>query len=274
MATRTGSLRKRNRSASQTALFREDVRESVVCGNQHSFVTILPPADVVDTLKAIHSPVKVIMLDPWYNKGFGGVRDDYDEWLARIVAMSGERAEHVYVWGFPEIIWRLLNNLPDELNLVAWLTWFYRNCPSVIRGWRSAQYTCLHLARTDAPLYAEHFLNDAQLAKQRDGKLRYIPGPPSVIDVPLNIGFVGRNEQTGHPSQKPEKVIEPLIQMATKPGDTVLDPMCGSGTTGAVCAKLGRHAVLCDISEEYTMITEQRLGVTRCQSPKYSRKNA
>ena len=45
-----------------------------------------------------------------------------------------------------------------------------------------------------AKLYPEHFLNEAQLKKQGEGKLRYMPGPPSVIDVPLNIGFVGRDD--------------------------------------------------------------------------------
>jgi site-specific DNA-methyltransferase (adenine-specific) len=89
--------------------------------------------------------------------------------------------------------------------------------------------------------------------------MRFMPGPASVLEVPLNIGFVGKNEQTGHPAQKPEKVIEPLVLMSTLPGDTVLDPMCGSGTTGAVCQKLGRRAILCDISEEYLEVTRKRL---------------
>lgn len=224
-------------------------------------VTLLEPMDVLDTLKSVTRPVRVVMLDPWYNKGVGGVREDYDEWLAQVVELAARVADHVYVWGFPEIVWRLLGRLPDNLTLVAWLTWYYKNCPSVIRGWRSAQYTCLHLSKPGARLYPEHFLNEAQLRKQREGKLRYMPGPPSVIDVPLNIGFVGRSEQTGHPSQKPEKVIEPLIQMTTVPGDVVLDPMCGAGTTGAVCAALGRRAILCDISEEYTRIAADRLAI-------------
>jgi len=241
---------------------------------QKQLVEIHPPQDVVETLRNWETPVKVVVLDPWYNKGVGGVRDDYDDWLSSVVDLASKISEHVYVWGFPEIIWRLLNRLPSGLSLVTWLTWYYKNCPSVIRGWRSAQYTCLHLSKPSVPLYPEHFLNKAQLEKQQEGKLRYMPGPPSVIDVPLNIGFVGREEQTGHPSQKPEKVIEPLIQMTTKPGDCVLDPMCGSGTTGVVCAKSGRRAFLCDISEEYTEITEKRLGVRRLQSPKYSRKNS
>jgi site-specific DNA-methyltransferase (adenine-specific) len=257
---------------------REDRRASTLTSTltdaEKSLLTLYRPQDVIETLSSVRVGVNVVMLDPWYNKGIGGVRDDYDEWLSHIVELSGNIAQHVYVWGFPEIIWQLLNRLPRELALVAWLTWYYRNCPSVIRGWRSAQYTCLHLSHPGAKLYPEHFLNEAQLEKQRAGKLRYMPGPPSVIDAPLNIGFVGREEQTGHPSQKPEKVYEPLIQMATVPGDTVLDPMCGSGTTGAVCAKAGRRAILCDASEEYTAITERRLGINRTHSPKYVRRNS
>ncbi len=236
-------------------------------------ITLLPPADVEETLDGLDVSSAVVMLDPWYNKGVGGLREDYDDWLAHLIELSARLADHVYVWGFPEIIWRQLSRLPSSLSLVAWLTWYYKNCPSVIRGWRSAQYTCLHLAKPSATLYPEHFLNGAQIQKQEEGKLRYMPGPPSVIDVPLNIGFVGKNEQTGHPAQKPERVIEPLILMATKPGDLVVDPMCGSGTTGAVCAKTGRRAILCDVSEEYTRVTENRLGVERVYSPKYSRKN-
>jgi DNA methylase len=228
-----------------------------------SLATLLEPLDVLRTLKLLTKPVNVIMLDPWYNKGVGGVRHDYHDWLAEILTISGHMADHVYLWGFPEIVWPVLTRVPTGLKLQAWLTWYYKNCPSVIRGWRSAQYTCLHFSRPHAKMYPEHFLNGAQIAKQKEGKLRYMPGPPSVIDVPLNIGFVGKKEQTGHPSQKPEKVIEPLVMMTTKPGDTVLDPMCGSGTTGAVCNSLGRQAILCDHSEEYTLLTEKRLGISR-----------
>lgn len=150
-------------------------------------LTLYEPQDVLQTLRAATAPVAVVMLDPWYNKGIGGVREDYDGWLAQVAEAAARVADHVYVWGFPEIVWKLLNQLPRSLSLVCWLTWYYKNCPSVIRGWRSAQYTCLHLAKESARLYPEHFLNEAQIEKQNEGKLRYLPGPPSVIDVPLNI---------------------------------------------------------------------------------------
>jgi site-specific DNA-methyltransferase (adenine-specific) len=228
-----------------------------------SRITLLPPRDALETLARQRSPVALTMLDPWYNKGVGGARDDYFEFIHALLSEAARFSDHVMLWGFPEIIWRALARVPEPLSLVAWLTWTFRNCPSVIRGWRSAQMTCLHLARPGATLHPEHFLNEAQQDRQRRGKLRYMPGPPSVIEVPLNIGFVGRAEQTGHPAQKPVAVYRPLIEMTTLPGETVLDPMCGSGTTGAACRALGRHAILCDGSAEYTAIVERRLGIRR-----------
>lgn len=224
-----------------------------------SSVEILPPADVLDTLSRC-GRVTAVILDPWYNKGVGGERSDYETWLSEVIHASCRIADHVFVWGFPEILAYQLPHIPDGFSLVSWLTWFYKNCPSVIRGWRSAQNTCLHLAAADAPTYPEHFLNEDQLLRLQDGKMRFIPGPPSVLEAPLNIGFVGRQEQTGHPAQKPLAVIEPLVLMSTKEHDTVLDPMCGSGTTGEACLRLNRHTIVCDESAEYLRVTRKRLA--------------
>lgn len=205
--------------------------------------------------------VSAVVLDPWYNRGVGGIRHDYADWLTRVLAMSVEVADNVFLWGFPDILAGFLDAIPETHELLAWLTWYYKNCPSVVRGWRSSQQVCLHIARKGIKVYPENFLNDDQRQRLREGKMRFIPGPPTVFEVPLNIGFVGKKEQTGHPAQKPLKVIEPLVMMSTMPGDTVVDPMCGSGTTGEVCRKLGRNAILCDISEEYTALAAKRLGV-------------
>ena len=224
-----------------------------------STAKVLPVADVLDTLGQCEK-VEAVILDPWYNRGVGGKRNDYDNWLAAVIQSACNVADHVFVWGFPEILANQISRLPKDFSLVSWLTWYYKNCPSVIRGWRSAQNTCLHLASKDAIVYPEHFLNDGQRERWKTGKMRFIPGPPSVIEAPLNIGFVGKSEQTGHPAQKPLAVIEPLILMATTEGNTVLDPMCGSGTTGEACLRLKRNAVLCDSSPAYLSLTNSRIS--------------
>ena len=98
-------------------------------------ITILPPSDVQDTLGSMgRNEAAAVILDPWYNRGTGGVRNDYDVWLAEIVELSLEVAGHVFVWGFPDIVCRVINRLPGNAHLTAWLTWHYKNCPSVTRG--------------------------------------------------------------------------------------------------------------------------------------------
>lgn len=232
-------------------------------------VAILPPQDVTDTLETLDAlgiHAQALILDPWYNKGIGGVRNDYQDFIVDLLSRAGKLSDHVFLWGFPEIVAPFVERIPHPLSLVVWLTWYYKNSPSVIRGWRSSQMACLHLSRSKARLYPEHFLNEAQRQKQTKGKLRYMPGPTSVIEEPLLVGFCGRNEQTGHPAQKPVAVFEKLILMTTAPGDLVIDPMSGSGTTGVAALGLGRRAILCDVSEEYTLLAEERLEVRRLGS--------
>jgi site-specific DNA-methyltransferase (adenine-specific) len=241
-----------------------DFRERLGAHLRASEVALLEPVDVEDSLGLLISAgidAKVTILDPWYNKGIGGIREDYVEYICGLLDLSSQVSEHVFLWGFPEVVARFVDRLPPRLELVAWLTWYYKNNPSVIRGWRSSQMACLHLARDGHQLYPEHFLNDAQLEKKAQGKLRYMPGPTSVIEAALLIGFVGRKEQTGHKAQKPVSVFKPLIEMTTKPGDLVFDPLAGSGTAGAAALATGRRAVLADHSAECVSIMRQRLEV-------------
>lgn len=62
-----------------------------------------------------------------------------------------------------------------------------------------------------------------------------------------------------HPTQKPEYLLERIIQASTVQGNIVLDPFCGSGTTGVVANRLGRNFIGIDLSEEYLQITKERL---------------
>ena len=62
-----------------------------------------------------------------------------------------------------------------------------------------------------------------------------------------------------HPTQKPEYLLERIILASTKKGDVVLDPFCGSGTTGVVSGKYGRQFIGIDNNEEYLDIAKRRL---------------
>jgi site-specific DNA-methyltransferase (adenine-specific) len=86
------------------------------------------------------------------------------------------------------------------------------------------------------------------------------PGAP-LGDV-WEIGIVGpvAKERTGYPTQKPEALLERLMQACTAPGDLVLDPYAGSGTTLVVAARLGRRALGLDDSREALDVIRQRLA--------------
>jgi hypothetical protein len=229
-------------------------------------VVILPPMEAKESMQLItylnYKPV-MTMLDPWYNRGVGGMRDDYVPYIIEIIDQIKDNTNHLYLWGFPETVALFIDKIKPPLEFVCWLTWFFKNCPSVIRGWRSSQQACLHFATPKAKMYPEHFFNGEQKERLENKKMRFIPGPNSVIEESLLVGFVGKKEQTGHRSQKPEKVYEKLLLMASKGGDLVYDPMAGSGTTGAVCLTHKRNCILSDISEEYVSIMEKRLGINR-----------
>ena len=54
-----------------------------------------------------------------------------------------------------------------------------------------------------------------------------------------------------HPTQKPEALLERVVLASTRPGDVVLDPFCGSGTTGVAALRHGRRFVGVDMDEGY-----------------------
>lgn len=70
------------------------------------------------------------------------------------------------------------------------------------------------------------------------------------------------NGHKGHATQKPEALLYRVLLATTKEGDVVLDPFFGSGTTGAVAKKLGRHFIGCEQEERYVALATDRLAQT------------
>jgi site-specific DNA-methyltransferase (adenine-specific) len=79
-------------------------------------------------------------------------------------------------------------------------------------------------------------------------------------DIPgMNANTPLRQEGTGYPTQKPERLMDRIIRAASRPDQTVADLMCGSGTTLIVAARLGRRFVGGDASALAIETTQQRL---------------
>lgn len=62
-----------------------------------------------------------------------------------------------------------------------------------------------------------------------------------------------------HPTQKPEALLDRIIRASSNPHDIVLDPFCGSGTTGVVCARLERSFVGIDLILDYLKVAIERI---------------
>lgn len=73
----------------------------------------------------------------------------------------------------------------------------------------------------------------------------------------------GEDETKVHPTQKPEALLYRVLSATTKPGDVVLDPFFGTGTTGAVAKKLGRHFIGIEREDSYVAAALKRIAAIK-----------
>ena len=66
--------------------------------------------------------------------------------------------------------------------------------------------------------------------------------------------------QVDHPTQKPVALMAQFVNDSTRPGDLILDPFCGSGTTGVACVQTGRRFIGIEIDEGYADIARARIA--------------
>lgn len=162
------------------------------------------------------------------------------------------------------------------------IVWRYRRWPSKTPNFQRVHDVLLRYRRDVSmpprfnPLYEP--LAASTLATWGTNKQRAVVGSKgrrtrsSTTDeksrgVPMGdvweIGVIApvARERTGYPSQKPESLLERLINALSDRGELVLDPYAGSGTTLAVAARLGRSAVGIDASSVAIEIARTRLGI-------------
>ncbi|HHW17409.1 MAG TPA: site-specific DNA-methyltransferase [Firmicutes bacterium] len=104
---------------------------------------------------------------------------------------------------------------------------------------------------------SNHKPRDWERTKNGNYRLTY----PSNIWTDLTVPFWSMPENTDHPTQKPEKLLAKIILASSRPGDLVLDPFLGSGTTSVVAKKLGRRYVGIELDQTYCCLAEKRLAM-------------
>ncbi|MFM5894154.1 MAG: DNA-methyltransferase [Novosphingobium sp.] len=101
---------------------------------------------------------------------------------------------------------------------------------------------------------ADNVLTHGVGAYNQDAFEGYAPGADNII----RAGFMAR-EAGLHPTQKPVRLMQALIELSTRKGQLVVDPFAGSGTTGVAAKGLGRKFLMFEKSKEFCGIIDQRL---------------
>ena len=143
-------------------------------------------------------------------------------------------------WILNDIVWRKSNPMPN-----------FRG-----RRFTNAHETLIWAAR-EAAKRDYTFNYEALKAGNDDVQMR------SDWFIPLCTGeerLKGRDGKKLHPTQKPEALLGRVILAASRPDDLVLDPFCGTGTTGAVARRLGRRFIGIERNADYAAAATARIG--------------
>lgn len=153
--------------------------------------------------------------------------------------------------------------LSKECHYLGDVIWHYESGGVSKRWWSQKHDTIALFANTGRP----RFNLDAVPTVERKAPVTkgttVYSGPKRISSV-WNINMSTSDPQrVGYPSQKPMNLVRPFIEVHSDPGDLVVDPFCGSGTTLAVAIDAGRRALGCDLSPEAVWVSRNRLGTSR-----------
>jgi modification methylase len=149
-------------------------------------------------------------------------------------------------WILNDIVWRKSNPMPN-----------FRG-----RRFTNAHETLLWCAKSRTSKYTFNY--QAMKSLNDDVQMR------SDWLFPLCTGAERVKREDGkkaHPTQKPEALLHRVLLAATKPGDLVLDPFLGTGTTGAVAKRLGRRFIGIEREKEYAKIARARIEAVEPAAP-------
>lgn len=249
------------------------------------------PGDCIEIMNSLPAnSVDLIFADPPYNLQLGGdlhrpdnskvdaVDDDWDKfgsfrdydtftaaWLKAArrllkpdgalwvigsyhnIFRVGAQLQDLGYWILNDIVWRKANPMPNFKG----------------KRFTNAHETLIWAGRDEKS--RPTFNYEAMKAFNDDLQMR------SDWFIPICSGGERLKDDKGektHPTQKPEGLLARVIMATTKPGDTILDPFFGTGTTGAVAKQFGRNFIGIERDTGYIKAAEKRLaGITPITDP-------
>lgn len=211
----------------------------------------------------------LIIADPPYNLGkdYGNNRDtrawdDYADftraWLAQAVRLLTPTGS-LYVFMGVRFIARLFLILETEFGLCfnGWITWHYTQGMGRKTGFSPRHEDILYFTRSpDFTFNLDAVRVPQKYYRQRNNMAGANPGDVWQVS---HVHYCSA-ERENHPTQKPETLMERMIRASSNPGDRVLDPFAGSGTTCRVAQALGRRWIGIEINPAYVALIERRLA--------------
>lgn len=247
--------------------------------------------DTFSVLKAVDdNSIDLLIVDPPYNlrKNYHGniftekdskTYERYTEEWINLVKTKLKDSGTMYVccdWKSSLLIGPILFR---HFNVRNRITWQREKGRGSKNNWKNAMEDIWYVTKSD------DFTFNLDMVKQRrkviapykdedgmakdwkeSGDDKYRDTHPSNFWDDISIPFWSMPENTGHPTQKPEKLIAKLILASSKPGDLVLDPFAGSLTTSVVAKKLKRRYIGIEQNELYAAWGEYRLSLAEKDS--------
>ncbi|NOT46480.1 MAG: site-specific DNA-methyltransferase [Acidobacteria bacterium] len=279
MAAKTRAPRNRTISVSKTDAIECSSRitngpsanslNKIICGDALAAFAELPTARF-----------DLLFADPPYNmnKDFGGSKfkqtslEQYQNWLdswVKLCAPLMKNTASVYIcgdWRSGSAIQRVGSKYFKLRNRITWEREKGRGAKA---NWKNAAEDIWFFTVSD------DFTFNLDAVKQRrrviapyrengkpkdwDEAGKFRDTHPSNIWTDITVPFWSMPENTDHPTQKPEKLLAKIILASTNPGDLILDPFAGSGTTAVVAKKLGRNFVAIESDQNYCLLAAKRL---------------
>lgn len=213
--------------------------------------------------------VDLIIADPPYNLGkdYGNNRDlkSRDEYIAFSRRWLGEARRvlspkgSIYVFMGVRFISRLYEILEQELDLHfnSWIVWHYTQGLGKTRGFSPRHDDILLFTRSrDFTFNLDDVRVPQKYYRQRNNMRGANPGDVWAFS---HVHYCNENRRN-HPTQKPEGLVERMVLASSNPGDRVLDPFAGSGTTLRVCQQLGRAVSGFELNPDYVKMIGKRLS--------------